>query len=300
MLLPRLHADDLQYSGRWSGFFVPLEKRMFLSRAFYLCILGSVPACAYQKASLNNTPTTTDAQSAETVKAGSKTLKSTEISSDQATIFSHDKAPLRGLLGDWLIENVDQRGVMDNVQLSLSFNEEGRVSGQLGCNAVTGRYSADKASLNFGILASTRKICGSVALMNQEGLVLRSLQTLNALSWSDNGAAILSGPEGHSIIMRRIAPLSEPGMAHGNISPTPVTYRCANEAIGIAFEAGAAYLTEANGMLVVLNKIDKGGADTSDTFTNGKVTVFRRGGAGGHVSFARGRMAPVECQSTVG
>jgi heat shock protein HslJ len=273
---------------------------MLLSRIFCLCILGVMPACVSRTVSVNKAPTKTDVKSADAHKSSSETPKSINTSSGRAASFIRNPAPLRGILGEWLIENVDQHSVMDNVQLSLNFDGEGRVLGQLGCNAVMGRYAVDKTSLKFGPLVSTRKICGSVALMNQEGLVLRSLQTLNAVSWSDNGAAILSGPEGHSIIMRRVAPLTEPGLAHGNISPTPVTYRCANEAIGIAFEAGAAYLTEANGTLVVLNKIDSAGDDILDTFTNGKVTVFRRGGAGGHVSFARGRMAPVECQRIVG
>ncbi len=209
-------------------------------------------------------------------------------------------APLLSLLGEWLIEDVDQRGVMDNVQLILTFDDKGRVSGQLGCNAVTGRFTADKAELSFGPLVSTRKMCLSPAVMNQESLVLRSLQMLNTVSWSDNGAAILGGPEGHSIIMRKIAPLSASGMAHGDISPRPGMYRCANEAVGIAFETGAAYLTEADGVTVVLKKIDGAGGDTPETFTNGRVTVFRQAGAGGHVSFSKGRMAPVECQLTAG
>jgi hypothetical protein len=187
---------------------------------------------------------------------------------------------------------------MDNVQLTLTFDDKGRVSGQLGCNAVTGRFTADKAELSFGPLVSTRKMCMSPAVMNQEGVVLRSLQTINTVSWSDNGSAILGGPEGHSIIMRKIAPLSAPGMAHADISPTPVMYRCANEAIGIAIEAGAAYLTGADGVLVVLKKIDGAGSNTSDIFTNGRVTVFRQAGTSGHMSFARGRMAPVECRRT--
>lgn len=264
---------------------------------FSVCIMS---ACASNPASLNNTSTATDVQSAGTLQAAAETPNSTEVSIDGAGNSMRGPAPRRGLLGEWLIEDVDRRGVMDNVQLTLTFDDKGRVSGQLGCNAVTGRFTADKGKLSFGPLVSTRKMCVSPAVMNQEDLVLRSLQMLNTVSWSDNGAAILGGPEGHSIVMRKIAPLSASGMAHGDISPTLGIYRCANEAVGIAFEAGAAYLTEADGVLIVLKKIDGAGDNAPETFTNGRVTVFRKAGSGVHVSFARGRMAPVECKSTTG
>jgi len=260
-----------------------------------------ISACVSQPVSLKNSSIATAIPSATALKAPLEAPKSSETSNDGAPDSGRDPAPMHGLLGEWLIENVDQRGVMDNVHLTLTFSSEGRVSGQLGCNAVSGRFTADKAGLAFGPLVSTRKMCGSTALMNQEGLVLRSLQTLNAVTWSDNGAAILSGPEGHSIIMRRVAPIAAPGMAHGDISPTPVMYQCETEAFGIAFEAQAAYLTEANGALIVLSKIDDGaGDDTRETFSNGRVTVFRQGGAGGNVHFARGRMAPLECRRATG
>jgi heat shock protein HslJ len=270
---------------------------MVTSRLLFLVPVGFISACVSPPASMTNTPTATGLQSAGMFKAPAETSKSTALSSDTASTAGRDQSSVHGLLGEWLIENVDQRGVMDNVQLTLTFDGEGRVSGRLGCNAVAGRFTFDKSSLSFGPLISTRKMCGSPALMNQEALVLRSLQAINVVSWSDNGAAILSGPGGHSIVMRRVAPLSAPGTAHGNISPTPDMYRCANEVLGFAFEAGAAYLTEANGTLMVLNKIvNRAGDNTLETFTNGRATVFRQGGVGGHVRFARGRMAPVECQ----
>ena len=236
-------------------------------------------------------------QSAGTLKATSQTSKSTEILSDITSASSRDQAPIHGVLGEWLIEDVDQRGVMDNVELTLNFDNEGRVSGKLGCNVVTGSFTNDMASLSFGPLLSSRKMCGSPALMNQEELVLRSLQMINALTWSDNGAAILSGPQGRRIIMRRIAPSSVLSVAHSDITPIPVMYRCADDMFGIAFEAKVAYLREANGTLTMLNKIEKGtGDDLPETFTNGRITIYQQVGTGGYVRFARGRMIPVECQ----
>jgi len=262
---------------------------------------GFVSACASQPAPLANAPTRTDIRSDGAREISAETPNSAELPSNASTDQTRQLSVAHDLLGDWIIEDVDQRGVMDNALLSLAFNGEGRVSGQLGCNSVAGRFTIDKAGLRFGPLVTTRKICVSTALMYQEALVLRSLQAMNAVAWSDNGAAILTGPEGHRITMRRIASPSAPGMAHGEISPTPVTYRCADEVLGIAFEAGAAYLTEANGELIVLKKNDQGaGPDNLVTFTNGRLTVFRQGATGEHVRLARGRMAPVECHRTSG
>jgi len=270
------------------------DKFVLAARLLCLFPVGLASACVLQPASLTNTPTVTGAQSDGVPKA-------TAIASDGASAASRDPASVSSLQGEWLVENVDQRGVMDNVQLKLTFDGEGRVSGQLGCNSATGRFTLDKASLNFGPLITTRKMCGSPAIMNQEALLLRSLQAIDAVTWSDNGAAILSGPEGHSIVMRKVTQEAAPSMAHGNISPTPIMYRCTDEVLGIAFEVGAAYLTDANGGLFVLNKIDDGASgEAPETFTNGRVTVFRQGGVGGQVRFARGRMAPVECQRTDG
>ena len=107
-------------------------------------------------------------QSGSTLKGPSETPKSTEIPSDSTSGFSRYWAPIHNLLGEWLIEDLDRRGVMDNVEVTLKFDNEGRVSGQQGCNVVTGRFTNDMASLSFGPLLSTRKMCGSPALMNQE------------------------------------------------------------------------------------------------------------------------------------
>lgn len=265
---------------------------MLSARLMYLVPVAMLSACVSQPASSVNTPTVAVVQTVETPKASA---------SDGASASSRDPAPVQGLIGAWLIEDVDQRGVMDDVQLTLAFDAEGRVSGQLGCNGVTGRFTTDRGRLSIGPLVSTRKMCASPAMMNQEALALQSLQTLNAVTWSSNGAAILTGPEGHSMTMRKFAQAAASGMAHGNISPTPVTYHCDTETVGIAFEAGAAYLTDPNGALIVLNRIDGGaGADRLETFTNGRVTLFREGGEAGQVRLAKGRMAAVECQITKG
>lgn len=107
------------------------------------------------------------------------------------------------LVGSWQVEDVDRQGVLDRARLSLSFSKEGRLSGSSGCNALAGSFSLDRSSLRIGPVAGTRKMCASEALMNQEQRLLRSLQGINTLTWNSDGAAVLSGPQGRSITLRR-------------------------------------------------------------------------------------------------
>lgn len=71
------------------------------------------------------------------------------------------------LVGDWLLEDLGGRGVMDMVQTTLVFDGEGRVSGSGGCNRFTGSYTFTDGELSFGPLAGTKMMCPE-AVMDQE------------------------------------------------------------------------------------------------------------------------------------
>jgi heat shock protein HslJ len=51
----------------------------------------------------------------------------------------------------------------EDVSSFLRFGDDGRVSGNDGCNDVTGAYTVDGAALRLGPLASTRKACAGAA-----------------------------------------------------------------------------------------------------------------------------------------
>ena len=51
----------------------------------------------------------------------------------------------------------------EDVSSFLRFGEDGRVSGNDGCNDFTGAYTVDGAALRLGPLASTRKACAGAA-----------------------------------------------------------------------------------------------------------------------------------------
>jgi putative lipoprotein len=77
--------------------------------------------------------------------------------------------------GQWLLEDLGGRGVIDNLQTKLKFDSQGRISGLAGCNQYFGQYKLNGGNLKISNIASTRKAC-SEAVANQESLFLNALE----------------------------------------------------------------------------------------------------------------------------
>ncbi|MBB5375915.1 heat shock protein HslJ [Deinococcus metalli] len=58
---------------------------------------------------------------------------------------------------------------------TLEFAEDGHVSGDTGCNRLSGRYTVDSPALTFSPLATTRRACISADLQAQETAFLAML-----------------------------------------------------------------------------------------------------------------------------
>ena len=59
-------------------------------------------------------------------------------------------------------------------QASITFNKDGTISGNSGCNSFGGEYKVDRDQVTFNALASTLMAC-SEPLMDQEGIVFQVL-----------------------------------------------------------------------------------------------------------------------------
>lgn len=81
-------------------------------------------------------------------------------------------AGLRGT--SWRLEDLAGAGVLDRVQATLEFTEEGRASGSASCNRFNGAVTVSGASITFGPLATTRRMCAD-AVMDQETRYLAAL-----------------------------------------------------------------------------------------------------------------------------
>ena len=76
---------------------------------------------------------------------------------------------------EWLLEDLGGYGVIDNVQMTLTFAETGKVAGNGSCNRFFGPAEVTGPNIKLGPLASTRMACPE-AVMKQETKYMEALQ----------------------------------------------------------------------------------------------------------------------------
>lgn len=117
-----------------------------------------------------------------------------------ATPANMDSGALIG--GEWLVEDINNRGVMDYAQTTLSFDTDGRVFGSGGCNRYNGSYQLHQDKLEFGPIAATKKAC-TQSVSHQEQLFFQLLDTPLSVAFDETGALVLTGEPGQSLKARR-------------------------------------------------------------------------------------------------
>ncbi|GAB4519081.1 MAG: hypothetical protein Kow00133_04550 [Amphiplicatus sp.] len=111
--------------------------------------------------------------------------------------------PVMLLVGEeWVVEDIDRRGVIDMSRVSIRFSEDGRVSGLASCNRYAGRYFLAGEGLRIENAAATDKSCAP-ALMNQERAFLDILADVRVFDIDAAGALILHAPDGRILLARR-------------------------------------------------------------------------------------------------
>jgi heat shock protein HslJ len=88
------------------------------------------------------------------------------------------------LNGQWTIESIDDRPVIDKSPAYIEFTPEGRVGGNASCNQFTGSYVLSGPDLSFSKLASTRKMCPP-ALTEQETRFLAALERVAKVQFQE-------------------------------------------------------------------------------------------------------------------
>lgn len=99
--------------------------------------------------------------------------------------------------GVWIVEHIDGRGVIDNLQSTLQADGD-RVSGMAGCNRYTGQLRGEGTGLSIGPVMSTRMMC-TPAVMGQEQKLFSALARVRALDLRNSLLHLLDA-EGQSII----------------------------------------------------------------------------------------------------
>jgi putative lipoprotein len=82
-------------------------------------------------------------------------------------------------VGDWLVEDISGRGVIDTLQSTLTFDANGRVYGMGGCNRFTGAVKSSANGLTFGPLAATQMACPP-AIADQESRYFAALAAVRS------------------------------------------------------------------------------------------------------------------------
>ncbi len=109
--------------------------------------------------------------------------------------------------GEWVVEDINRGGVIDNTRLTLAFGEDGRVSGSTNCNAFSGSFKSTSTKVFLSDIAVTERACLAEALQNQEAAYLAILNAdpAEGLAWSftEDGALELVTAEGKRVLLRR-------------------------------------------------------------------------------------------------
>ncbi|HPE60787.1 MAG TPA: META domain-containing protein [Thiolinea sp.] len=108
-----------------------------------------------------------------------------------------------GLTGaEWLVEDLNGAGVIDRSPTRFRFSQDGKVSGNAGCNRFSGSYSTRNGTLTFGSLSATERACIAPALNAQEARFLELMQAVDRYSFDATGALVLKTRDGRTITAR--------------------------------------------------------------------------------------------------
>jgi heat shock protein HslJ len=103
---------------------------------------------------------------------------------------------------EWVVEDINGRGIIDRSRATLNFGPDGRVSGRSSCNNYTAQYSLTGEGLTVSKAAGTMMAC-EPALMQQESRFLDVLQNVRRFDLGPDGALILRTDDRRTITARR-------------------------------------------------------------------------------------------------
>lgn len=103
---------------------------------------------------------------------------------------------------EWVVEDIDGRGIIDRSRVTLNFGADGRLWGRASCNAYQGDYTLTGESLTLALSATTMMACAP-ALMDQESKVFALLARVHAFELDSTGALLLKIDDKPVLLARR-------------------------------------------------------------------------------------------------
>jgi heat shock protein HslJ/phosphoglycolate phosphatase-like HAD superfamily hydrolase len=119
-----------------------------------------------------------------------------QIHPNRESVVVADK---RKLIGDWLCEDIEHRGVLDRAESTLRFAEDGTVSGNTSVNLFGGKVTVEGNKITFAELQTTRR-AGTPALMDQETRYTQALMKVASYRIDENGLLFLLDATGKELL----------------------------------------------------------------------------------------------------
>lgn len=117
------------------------------------------------------------------------------------TQMQNNLSPTQIINKTWLVEDINQHGIIDNAHVTLILSEDGRISGKSGCNNYSGRYILTGNKLTvIPPMISTRMMCAP-ALMQLESEYIAVLSEAEKVELSSIGALVLTSQSGKTITL---------------------------------------------------------------------------------------------------
>lgn len=95
-------------------------------------------------------------------------------------------AQSRSLAGAWSVTGINNGrqavvSVAGGTTVTMTFTDDGKVSGSAGCNQYSGRYEAEGSKFRFIAPAATRRMCPGAGVMEQEQSFLKALEAVTTM-----------------------------------------------------------------------------------------------------------------------
>jgi heat shock protein HslJ len=110
--------------------------------------------------------------------------------------------PLSLLLGDWKVEEIGGRGVIDESEASIAFDPDGSLHGNSSCNRFFGSFALTAEGLTISDTGGTMMACDPGS-MDQEQRFLSALEQVRRFEMLPDGRLCLIGEDGHVVVSAR-------------------------------------------------------------------------------------------------
>jgi heat shock protein HslJ len=104
--------------------------------------------------------------------------------------------------GEWTVEDIGGRGIVDNSHATLLFGPDGQLAGSATCNRLIATYAVKGAALTISPGGLTMMACPP-ALMEQERRFVDLLKDVKRYQIDRTGALVLETAAGKTITARR-------------------------------------------------------------------------------------------------